>query len=136
MYTYGHLEAQALRLSWSFLLRFQILFGRTPYCTHLSYPLMLWTCWIMFLPWFLGRVINDVLGMVSVWGIVYEGQLHMSHEIYAAGFWDIVSFLVSLHVITMNSSFSCNSVTFILTLIHSCDVILHTLSRDKKLRLK
>lgn len=84
---------QALRLSWSFLLRFQILFGRTPYCTHLSYPLMLWTCWIMFLPWFLGRVINDVLGMVSVWGIVYEGQLHMSHEIYAAGFWDIVSFL-------------------------------------------
>ena len=67
---------------------------------------MAWTIWIMFLPWFFGYVVSGKLGLVSVWGIVYESQLHFAHEVYAAGFWDIVSFLVSsvkvLKFITMN----------------------------------
>lgn len=83
---------QALRLSWSFLLRFQILFGRAPFCTHLSYPLMAWTLWVMTLPWFAGFVTDDTLGLVAAWGIIYKGQHHLAHEVYAAGFWDVLSY--------------------------------------------
>ena len=94
VYLSGHSD-EALRLSWSFLLRFQILFGRAPFCTHLSYPLMVWTVWVMTLPWFAGSITDDALGLVAAWGIIYKGQHHLAHEVYAAGFWDVLSFLVS-----------------------------------------
>merc|ERR1711972_610458 len=48
----------------------------------------------MFLPWFAGNVIDQNFGIVSIWGIYYNGRMHLAHEIYAAGFWDIVTFLL------------------------------------------
>jgi hypothetical protein len=59
---------------------------------------MMWTFWILFLPWFLGFLINDEIGIVSVWGIFYAKVLHKSHEVYASGFFDLVSFLVSFRI--------------------------------------
>ena len=54
----------------------------------------------MFLPWFVGNVVDSptgehYYGFVSTWGIFYDGKLHNAHEVFASGFWDIVTFLVS-----------------------------------------
>ena len=54
----------------------------------------------MFLPWFVGNVVDSptgehYYGFVSTWGIFYDGKMHNAHEVFASGFWDIVTFLVS-----------------------------------------
>jgi len=89
---------QSLQLKWNFFLRFQILFGYDPYFRNLSLPLASWSIWIMFLPWFVGNVVDSpsgehYYGVVSTWGIFYDGEMHKSHEVFASGFWDIVTFL-------------------------------------------
>lgn len=89
---------QSLQLKWNFFLRFQILFGYDPYFRYLSLPLACWSIWIMFLPWFVGNVVDSptgehYYGFVSTWGIFYDGKLHNAHEVFASGFWDIVTFL-------------------------------------------
>ena len=55
----------------------------------------------MFFPWFIGNLVDDENGtklyaIVSSWGIFYKGKLHKSHEVFASGFWDVVTFLVSI----------------------------------------
>ena len=92
--------AESLQLKWNFFLRFQILFGYDPYFRNLSLPLACWSIWIMFSPWFVGNVVDSptgqhYYGFVSTWGIFYDGKLHNAHEVFASGFWDIVTFLVS-----------------------------------------
>jgi len=89
---------ESLQLKWNFFLRFQILFGYDPYFRNLSLPLACWSIWIMFLPWFVGNVVDSptgehYYGFVSTWGIFYDGKLHNAHEVFASGFWDIVTFL-------------------------------------------
>jgi len=87
---------QPLQLKWNFFLRFQILFGYEPYFTHLALPLGAWSLWIMFMPWFVGDMIDDQFkyGAVGSWGIYMFGDgLHTSHEQFATGFWDVVTFL-------------------------------------------
>ena len=59
----------------------------------------------MFLPWFVGNVVDSptgehYYGFVSTWGIFYDGKLHNAHEVFASGFWDIVTFLVSIASVT------------------------------------
>ena len=56
----------------------------------------------MFMPWFLGDMIDDRFkyGAVGSWGIYMFGDgLHTSHEQFATGFWDVVTFLVSLGLV-------------------------------------
>jgi len=87
---------QPLQLKWNFFLRFQILFGYEPYFTHLAAPLGAWSLWIMFMPWFVGDMIDDdyKYGLVGTWGVYIPGRgLHRQHEVYATGFWDVVTFL-------------------------------------------
>ena len=50
------------------------------------------------MPWFIGDMIDDEYkyGAVGTWGIYIPGRgLHRQHEVYATGFWDVVTFLVS-----------------------------------------
>lgn len=85
---------QPLVLRWRFLLRIQILLGKEPFCIHLSYPLLAWLVWFAFLPWCLGYVIGDEIGIIFSFGIFYRGQMHTRHEMYAEGFWSMISFVI------------------------------------------
>ena len=55
------------------------------------------------MPWFVGDMIDDdyKYGLVGTWGVYIPGRgLHRQHEVYATGFWDVVTFLVSVgHVL-------------------------------------
>ena len=85
-------------MKWNFFLRFQILFGYDPFFTHLALPLGFWSLWIMFMPWFIGDMLDGDLkyGAVGTFGVYMFGDgLHKQHEVYASGFWDVVTFLVS-----------------------------------------
>ncbi|CAG5112820.1 Oidioi.mRNA.OKI2018_I69.chr2.g6993.t2.cds [Oikopleura dioica] len=85
---------QPLVLRWRFLLRIQILLGKEPFCVHLSYPLLAWLIWFAFLPWSLGYVIGDEIGVIFSFGIFYRGEMHTRHEMYAEGFWSMISFVI------------------------------------------
>lgn len=84
---------QSLVLRWQFLLRFQILLGKEPYCTHLAYPLLAWLVAFASLPWAIGYVIGDQIGVIFAYGIYYDGEFHIRHEMYAEGFWSFITFV-------------------------------------------
>ena len=91
---YQEPKQKPLVLRWRFLLRIQILLDKEPFCVHLSYPLLAWLIWFAFLPWSLGYVIGDVIGVIFSFGIFYRGELHTRHEMYAEGFWSMISFVI------------------------------------------
>ena len=53
------------------------------------------------MPWFIGDLLDGDLkyGAVGTFGVYMFGDgLHKQHEVYASGFWDVVTFLVRFFI--------------------------------------